>query len=564
MSSLRSLLHIKRKFLASILFDRKKSSLIRNISTGIVLLALIYFSYWFFHDIIFLFVINVEEIGFLLIDRLVSLGFLGFFFMLIISSFITSLATLFRSVETEYLFSTPLSEIELLASKYIDIILYSSWAIMFMALPILHSYARVRNFGTLEYVLTGIFVLIPFIVAATALGTLLSIAFVLSSKYIRLKSLVAIGTLLFVGFMYLIIKFSQSNQLEIPFTEDFRALNLFINNFRLNAHPFTPNFWLIQSLRSLVLHDYLDFLLYSSALITSAFFFVSTLLFFGKKFFFRTWQLSGEQSILRGGKSGEPVLTSGGILSGLPGGQGWALFTKDVMIFLREPSQWAQILLLLALLSIYLFNLRLIPEDINSERWHTILFIMNFGFCGFFLATLGIRFIFPSISLEGTSYWVLGSSPLSTATLFRVKFLTAFIAYIIIAEPIAFVSGAILKFEGIYYIFTTVGIILMSASLSCLSVGFGAAYPDFSERNPSKIATSPGGILTIVLSLLYIGAMITLLAIPAYKHTVYTIAGGVFPKQAIIISTVLALLLNIATVVLPLRIGAKSLSVKEF
>ena len=200
MSSLKLLLNIKLKVLASILFDKKKSSLIRNISTGIVLLALVYFSYWFFHDLIFMFVINVEEIGFLLIDRLVSLGFLGFFFMLIISSFITALATLFRSVETEYLFSTPLKDIELLASKYIDIILYSSWAIMFMALPILHAYARVRDFGTLEYALTGIFVLIPFIVTATAVGTLLSIAVVLSSKYIRMKSLIVIGTLLFVGF----------------------------------------------------------------------------------------------------------------------------------------------------------------------------------------------------------------------------------------------------------------------------------------------------------------------------------------------------------------------------
>jgi len=175
-----------------------------------------------------------------------------------------------------------------------------------------------------------------------------------------------------------------------------------------------------------------------------------------------------------------------------------------------------------------------------------------------------VRFVFPSISLEGPSFWVLGSSPITTAALFREKFVTAFIASILIAEPIAFISGAILKFEGLYYLFTVAGIIVMSASLSCLSVGLGAAYPDFSERNPSKIATSPGGILTIVLSLLYIGAMVTLLTIPAYKHTVYLVSGGEFPGKAIAGSLGLAVLLNSIMIVVPLILGARSLDGRDF
>jgi len=69
----------------------------------------------------------------------------------------------------------------------------------------------------------------------------------------------------------------------------------------------------------------------------------------------------------------------------------------------------------------------------------------------------------------------------------------------------------------------------MSISLSSLAVGFGAAFPDFSERNPSRIASSPGGILTIVVSLFYIGIMMTLLAVPSYRYTAYLTAGGEFP-----------------------------------
>ncbi|MFC1606908.1 hypothetical protein ACFL47_02965 [Candidatus Latescibacterota bacterium] len=563
MNSLRHMLLIKRKVLASILFDTKMSSIIRNVSTVAVLSVLVYASYLFFHDVIFTYVINLEDIGYLLIDRLVSLGFFGFFFMLIISSFVTALATLYRSRETEYLFSTPLPDLILLASKYIDILIYSSWALLIMALPILHAYARVRQFGTLEYALTGLFVLLPFVITATAIGTILSLVMVLLSKYTSMKPLILLGIVLFVGFLYLIIQFSQTNQLTIPFTEDFRALNIFINNLSLNAHPYTPNFWLIQCLRSLVLHDYVDFTLYSFALVSSALLAFTSLLFIGKTMFFKTWLVSNERTLLAQ-VSAKGTYTAGGYLSRSHSGQGWALFSKDALLFLRDPGQWAQILLLLVLLSLYLFNLRLIPADLNNERWHTILFIMNFGFCGFTLATLGIRFIFPSISLEGSSFWIIGSSPLKMSTLFRVKFLTSFIVFVIIAEPIAFISGAILRFEGLYYLFTTLGIIIMSASLSCLAVGLGAAYPDFSERNPSKIATSPGGILTIVLSLLYIGTMVTLLAIPAYRHTVYLVSGGDFPHKEIILSLAGVVVLNAVVMTLPLLHGRRLLATREF
>ena len=71
--------------------------------------------------------------------------------------------------------------------------------------------------------------------------------------------------------------------------------------------------------------------------------------------------------------------------------------------------------------------------------------------------------------------------------------------------------------RDMYQLMTTGGIFLMSMTLACLAVGFGAAFPDFTDRNPSRIATSPGGLLTIVVSLVYIGAMMLLLAIPAMK-----------------------------------------------
>ncbi|MHB9029070.1 MAG: putative ABC transporter permease subunit, partial [Candidatus Latescibacterota bacterium] len=251
----------KWKLCTAALLDRNRDALFRHISTALVLTALLYTAYRFFYDFIFKYVAGLEDIGFLLIDRLLSTGFLAFFLMLAISSFIAAIAVMFRSEETEYLFSTPVSDLALFTSRFVDTVALSSWAIMAMALPLLFAYARIRGFGLLEYVLVGIFVLLPFVLIAGSLGTMLALGAVFLSRRIGLRKLIPLGAAVFAGIVYAFIAFSRPNDLQVPFNEDFRSLNLFINNFHLNSHPFTPNFWLVQSLEALVNRRAGDFFL---------------------------------------------------------------------------------------------------------------------------------------------------------------------------------------------------------------------------------------------------------------------------------------------------------------
>ncbi len=564
MQVLNVLLSAKLKILAAILFDKKIKYLLRNLTMFTVLFLVIIASYLFFYRLIFSYLVNIEDIGFLLIDRLVSIGYLVFFFLLIVSSFVMASGSLFKSKETEYLFSTPVTVIKLFTSKFFDIVIFSSWAILIMALPILYSYAKVRDFGTLEYALTGILVLFPFILIAVSIGTILAIITKLAARMININTLVLISVLAFAGFVYLVVGFSQPTQYQINFQEDYRALNLFINNFHLNSNPFIPNYWFIQSLRALVYHEYYEFFVYAASLLTTAGFFLSLLYYFVDRIYFKTWLSSDEQTKSIRAKRLVKVKSRKGFFSRPTGNQTRILLNKDILLFLREPSQWSQLFIILILLALYFINLRFIPEDIEIEQWRTILFIMNFGFCGFILATLAVRFVYPLISLEGDSIWVLGSSPLSTSTLFREKFLFSFVAFFIIAESIGLISSNLLNIEGLYRTLTFGGIFLMSITLSCLSVGLGAAFPDFSEHNPSKIVSSPGGILTVVISLIYIGIMMAMLAVPAYKYTHYLVAGGIFPQKELIISIVIVFVVNAFMIFVPLQLGARSFAQREF
>lgn len=560
METLGTLLRYKIRLWVSAVFDMRRDALIRNISTAVVLVLLLYSAYRFFYDFIFKYVASLQEIGFLLIDRLVSTGFLAFFVMLVISSFVAAIATMFRSEETEFLFSTPLSELDLFISRFIDTIVYSSWAILVMALPILTAYAHIRDFGVREYALAGVFVLIPFLLIAASLGTIFAVLAMFLSKRVSLKRLILLGAFVFGGIIYAFIAFSRPTQLQIPFNEDFRAMNLFINNFHINSHPFTPNFWLVQSLSSLDLHRYVDFLLYSSALVTTAVFSCILACLLGMKLFFPAWLVSLEESAAsRGASRPDGLFTLAPASSQLR-----ALFAKDVLIFFRDPSQWAQLFLILALLAVYFFNLRFVPSDIEIEKWRTIIAMMNFGFSGFVLATLAVRFIYPSISLEGNAFWVISTAPLSIKTLFREKFWSAFAAFFLITEPVAFLSGILLHLDRFYLVMTVGGIFLMSAALSCLAVGFGAAFPVFHEHDPSRIASSSGGILTIVVSLAYVGVMTGLIAVPLYLYTGYLVSGGIFPSLVFTVCAALILVLNAGITVFSLRMGAAFLARREF
>ncbi len=562
MQTLSTLLACKGKLWLSALTDRNRDALVRTISTAVALLALLYTAYRLFYDIIFTYIASLREIGFLLIDRLVSTGFMAFFLLLVISSFVAAIAVMFRSEETEYLFSTPVSELALFTSKYIDTAASSSWAVMAMAIPILVAYARVRGFGVLEYILAGLLLLLPFILIATALGAGLALAVTALSRRVSMRKLILTGGAAFIGFIYLFIALSRPNELQIPFNEDFRSLNLFINNFHLNSHPLTPNFWLVQGLSALVGHDMGSFLLYAAALVSTAAFATAGLYVLGQAEFYPAWLASLEES-LRRKEAG--VFLSGKAFTIAPSrGQIRSLLNKDAILFLRDPSQWAQFSLILILLGVYFFNLRLVPANLEMEQWRTIVAVMNFGFCGFVLATLAVRFMYPSISLEGGSFWVIGTAPLTVSTLFREKFWLSLGLFILIGEPIALLSGIILHLDGLYLVLTVGGIFLMSVALSCLAVGFGAAFPAFAETNPSRIASSPGGILTVMASLAYVGIMTGLIALPLYGYTGYLVSGGAFPRVMVAGCISAMVLLNVVLIAGSLRWGALSLAKREF
>ena len=59
---------------------------------------------------------------------------------------------------------------------------------------------------------------------------------------------------------------------------------------------------------------------------------------------------------------------------------------------------------------------------------------------------------------------------------------------------------------------------VLCAGLSGISVGLGARLPNLRETDPSKIAVGFGGTLNLLVSLVYIFAIVTAMAIPCHLY----------------------------------------------
>src|SRR6185295_18786910 len=113
------------------------------------------------------------------------------------------------------------------------------------------------------------------------------------------------------------------------------------------------------------------------------------------------------------------------------------LLIKDLKIFLRDVSQWSQLLLLLALVLVYLYNFRVLDLQripYMSGVIKNVYAFVNLAMAGFVMATVAVRFVFPAVSVEGAAFWIIRSAPISLSDFLWSKFWTGLIPVLLLSE----------------------------------------------------------------------------------------------------------------------------------
>jgi ABC-2 type transport system permease protein len=239
-----------------------------------------------------------------------------------------------------------------------------------------------------------------------------------------------------------------------------------------------------------------------------------------------------------------------------------SLIAKDIRTFFRDTTQWSQLILLAVLVVVYVYNIKVLPlfsgEEVGFFLINVISFL-NLGLAGFVLAAIAARFLFPAISLEGRTLWLLRSSPLDLRSLLWSKFWVGLTPLLVLALALTIGTNIILRISGFMMVLSVVTITVMTFAIAAMALGFGAVFPKFDTENPAEIPTSFGGLLFMMTATAYLGIMIALQAWPVYSilqaRQAGTAGGGI--TSWLVGSLALAALLSVVAIVLPLRIAAR-------
>jgi ABC-2 type transport system permease protein len=201
-------------------------------------------------------------------------------------------------------------------------------------------------------------------------------------------------------------------------------------------------------------------------------------------------------------------------------------------VFLRDTTQWSQLLLLVALALVYVYNFRVLDLDRIPlhERHHQERLCLRESLDGRVRAGRGGGpFRVPAVSAEGPSFWIVRSSPVPMSAFLWSKFWSGFLPVAVLALGLTVASNQLLGVTTGLKVLTAVAIFVMSFALVGLAAGLGARYPRFGAENITQVAGSFGGIAFMVLAVLFIMLIVGLLAWPTSIYLWHGLRGEAIP-----------------------------------
>jgi ABC-2 type transport system permease protein len=545
-----------------------REKVIRIAFFGVGGILFVVFDYYFFLRIITLLLsskamggIDIELVGPVLVDQLMAMINLTLFSVLIFSNVVASLSALYLSRDLELLFSAPIPHTQLFIAKFAQATVNSSYMVLVFGLPIYFALGRAFGVGWAYYI-EIVLLMIPFVLIPAAIGSLVTMLLLRFFPAKRTYQVMTFLGMIFAGGLIFFFRYLRPETLYQDISTlsqpTFMAL---IEGLKVPRYPFLPPTWLSHTINELVglergvLASNLLFLIAGAAVGVGAVWIVARFIYFTG--FSRSFESRGRGSQRR--VSNLAVVDR--LLSSI-GTRRRAVLVKDIKTMFRDPTQWSQLFLIVALIVMYLFSIKSIPA--STDFLKDLTGFLNLGLTGFVIAALAVRFIFPSTSLEGQSYWIILSSPLSVRELLWAKFSIYVFPVAVLGEFLVIASNLILGVEPFMMALSTITVLLFSVSLTAMGVGLGAVYPRFSYENAAEIAAGFGGIIYMMLSLAYIGISVVIEARPVYVYFREQLVPGTYEYLSLIVSVVLLVMLNLAVFFVPMQLGIRRLERMEF
>ena len=528
----------------------------------VVVLGLIGFIFWaILFGLIYRMLLYFQAaagIGDILALKLLGIILLAFLSVLLLSNIITALTSFFLARDLELFAAAPVDGVRMYFARLLETMGHSSWMVVLVLVPVFSAYAVVYD-GGLMYILVAIPTLLSYLVLPSVIGAALTLVLVNVFPARRARDLLALLALFGAAGLIVLLRLVRPEQLARP--EGFRDLVDFVAALETPQSMWLPSEWAAEALMAALgvgsgAGDYFPLALLSS---TAAAFLV-----LGAYLHHRLYS----EGFSRAQEGAEHLSTATkrvrleNSLKMLPI-TARSLVAKDIRAFFRDTTQWSQLILLGVLVIIYIYNVKVLPlfsgEEVGFFLINVISFL-NLGLAGFVLAAIAARFLFPAISLEGRTLWLLKSSPMDLRALLWSKYWVGVIPLLVLALALTAGTNVILRVGTFMMILSLVTITVMTFAIGSLALGFGAMFPRFETENAAEISTGFGGLLFMMSAIAYLGVVVMLEAWPVYsvldsRYRGYELTSGQMTGLAVGLGA--ALVLSIAVVIVPLRIAVQ-------
>jgi len=507
------------------------------------------------------FLINDVHLPVVFLHSLLATGLFALFVMTALGSSVTAFSAFFRSDEVEYLFNFPLKPENIFLYKFTENFFRSSTPMFLLGGAALIAYGTFFKFSIYAYLLVIFGIALPFIFAAAAMGTILLFLVVRLSSLLPSRIVITAALLLTLGG-------SNSYFQSVHPVDQVKEIIQYYPNFEehpaiasgsFNEVVFVPSTWAARALYSIVERDYNNALPHIGLMIFTCLSLISFLYVMSGRSYYQTWlNTRGKEWFVK--RAQYHRFSKAFQFLRLPlSKKTEALIKRDILLFIREPSQWVHLIIFMVLLFIYIANISGLSLYISDPFRMTLLYIANFIFSGFFLVSLAVRFIFPLMSQEGNAFWLIRSAPLTMKYILKYKGISASLILLIIGLPlIGFTSSALNPGKSLYLI-TVAFTAISSIVITVLSLSTGAWFADLRENSAIRIASSRGATVAFLITMFYLVAGSSLLSAVVLNTYNYQIDDLPYDEGKGIIIMAIFLVLSLFVTYISILIANKAL-----
>jgi ABC-2 type transport system permease protein len=483
---------------------------------------------------------EIEFVGDILAMRLFSLMFFSLMGFLFLSNLVTAISSFYLSSDLPLLRSLPVGEGAILTQKTVYGMMDSSWMVASFVPPVLVAFGTEYGAGA-GYYLVAFTAFVLFMLITGGLG--IAAAHVLTRLFPagRVRDALLLVALIFFVAAYYVVRSAVPEDFARPVEMVNRIMS-----FRVDS-PILPSYWITQAATPYLTRGTPDYL-YLIALLTNGAFFLMVSGLVGLRLY------SGNLDRLApsGGKR------TPGRLGYYPGARA-ALLYKDVKVFVRDKAQWSQLLVILALAFVYVYNFRIFDIAMVAEAAPYIregMLLANLLLAGMVLSAVAARFLYTAVSAEGRAFWVVKSAPVGMRRFLLEKLVYGSVPVTALTLAMVLVTDVFMKMRLAHILVSLGTVLVLGVSVSAMGVGLGAIYPRFKYENLASVSMSLGGLSFMLLAFTLVVATVLVETWIVYLYY----SRGLFPWAAAIAAGVFIICMNFLAAYYPMRIGIRRLS----